>query len=621
MPTLPRRAQGPGGLPLPPFARVLSPLGGTNDDVQFQATINNLGSAGGTIVFRGIPKFSTTVTIDRDDLTIMGESMHFAIYQGHGWNGSTNVMANGLGGSCIEVQSDISAFTITENSPDSDGRHRNLNFVNFGIRGPSQIPASYVGSGITGGGNDDRCHFIGLCMYHLKKCLSIWCDTAFIQDCNFQDNLNDCITYKGLTLELTNCLIWDNGGRCLVTDSAGVWGILAVGNHLAAPSTNCVYLDTATNAAFTNNYFGPATGTQVATVGGSGHSFTGNQFIAANGNTTSGLTIGTAASPTTGVKVVGNTFDQQTSVVGYAVDSAIGSTGCSFSANTISGGGWNSASTTQVWRLPAGAFIGPDNAGLGSVDQVDPRIILGINCVGMYDPTDKRSMFTDLAATTAVAANNDKVAIWKDQSQYGYTLSALNASSPDWRPTWKSADVNSVPYILFNGAHFMQNTDGGTWAGHPGVIWGSFGIKLTGGTGTVLLAYPFNSAWGSPFADWMVYENSGTSLNFRIGATTNNITTFSDISATSSVVSFGNGTGISAQNNVPQAATASTARVTYTNNTGISIGAHNASGTLGEQVTGYYGAIVLANAEPSSAQQTSINKWIAAKGGIATSGF
>lgn len=448
MPTLARPSRGKGGAPPNGFARVLTPTG-SGDDVQFQAAINNLGTKGGTILFlEGGMKFNQTVTIDRDDVTIMGASKHFAIYNGHGWNGTTPVMTNGVGGAWIEVQGDFAAFTIAETTPDSDGRHRNINFINFGMRGNvTTPPASYVGIGINGGGNDDRCHFIGLTGYHLKKCLNIWMDTALIDDCNFQDNLNDAITITaGTKPQITNSLIWDNGGKAANIGS-GVDGAVISGNALYSGADVGVYLNGATTASVTGNNFGPCTTAMVETNGGSGHSIVGNTGTG-NANTTNGVLLG-VTSGTHDCIVNSNSFVNASSVAGYAVNFALDSSGVAL-GNDISGGGWNAGGAATIYWTDACTVA--NNRGDFSSSSL-PTVASGV-LKGWY----KAGSFSAIDGATLSAA-------WANSGGGQPSLAAVGS------PVFHTSRVNASgqPAVTFGGsADAFRNA-----------TWGSFSQPFT----------------------------------------------------------------------------------------------------------------------------------------------
>lgn len=585
---------------------------GTADQTKLNAAATALDAKGGKL-FLMIGKYLISVPwdIDRSAITVEGEGEAFwGGYNGHGWNGTTSVGAATTTGALFEVQSDISAIRITGvNLPDGgDTRHRNNNFYNLAFTSKGTAPASYVGNGITGGQNDDRFHIAHCWFGRLKKSIDLWLDSPHIEDINSQDNAGVAITLKGGGGQISNSLIWDNGEKALSLVAATV---NVCNNMFCAPSTAVISLDTdCSNCTFTGNRIERGTGAMVTVTGGSGHAFTGNTFVGQTTNATTGFQ---ASSSSTNLNLTGNTFIASASVSGFAVDLEVGCT-AAVTGNTIAGG-WNTASSTTI-RWGANCTVANNK---GSDDYLDPRTVFSPDTlVGYYDASDLRTLFTTNAGSTAVTSTNDKVGLWKDLS--GSANDLAGATSPsDWRPNYQAAGINSLPSVHFSGAQILQNVDSGSWAGHGKKLWCMIGFKASS-TGSILVAYPFNSAWGSPFGAWIPgYLNISTSFGFRVGATSNDVAGWTATTA-ASILSWSNETGNAYQNNILVGASGTTADIAYTNNTGLCVGAHNGSGTLGDLLTGDIAFIIITRSEPSREKQLLIYNGRRGKMGVTANG-
>ncbi len=566
----------------------------------------------------GTVQLSAGLNIDGSKVAIVGR--HFTSWGRfiRNWNGSLGTGAEGFGGAKIKaLTSGFNLLTISNsNIPDpptvGESRHRNIWLEKLYFYGAGDSTAIIAG----GAANHDMCGIKDVFVHNVAKGLDASFDAGILENFVAQDISGDAITLSGALGRILKCLLYDIGGTGITLNS--LHGTSIQGCNIGDCAVNGIYLSSCFGAAINGNTIynlsGVTTQRGIASNGGRGTSISGNtlEFL---GNVTEGMGIG-IDTPSDGFAIDGNTLYKSASIPGKAIN-IYDSTNCAVGLNSITGGGWNSGSSNTIYEGVGSGNVVRNNAGSSDT----PKQWIKDTLVGLYLARDLNTLLTTSGGSTHVAANNDKIGRWKDLSGNGYDWIQTNASSPDWRPKWESAGVNSKPSVTFSGAQILEMADAGSYAGHPRTLWVMIGFQAANESSRVIMAYAYNTAWTDPYADWMIYQSTPTGFNTRV-ASDFATSTVSNMFTAASVLSYDNLTGkVFQNNNLSAGSLGSAAAITFPNTTGMVMGGHNASGTLGECMSGKVTGIILATAPPAPDIQLLCAKYIAGETGVATTGF
>jgi hypothetical protein len=330
---------------------------GTSDQQPINAAIAGCSRTNGCkIVLRnGIYNISAPIVIDRSFVTLEGESWPFWGGYIRSWTDTSHPVSTvGTQGSLIKAAA--TGFNLIEiqhhNTPDDgESRHRGIRIANLYMVG-KDYSNNCIDSLSSGNLADDSGNFENLTLTRCAYGLYISVDNGYINKNNMQDLASGGAFIAGANSRFTDNIVWDVGGRGLLTT---VNGLVVAGNTFGDTAAYSIDVEGPGVAVITGNEFGPtssaASGSAIY-LACSGCVVTGNYFDQNVGGFKSqrrtAPVIKVANPRATNNVIVGNSFvPSGTEAAGvYAID-VTASTGNVVLGNSITAG-FNNGSTTTV---------------------------------------------------------------------------------------------------------------------------------------------------------------------------------------------------------------------------------------------------------------------------------
>lgn len=204
---------------------------GVSDGATISAAIAAAPSRGAKILLR-VGTYvvdDQPIVIDRDHIDLEGEihPMWGGYTQPYG---GTSTPAGTVATACAKITTTVSGRNLIELQNVNDSgtgvdtyRHRGIRIAKLYLVG-----SSYTGLGVQSnfgrspGAGFDACVFENLMVQKTLDGLGLWMDSAIVRGCDIQDIAGDAINYAGNFGQITGNLIFDIGGRGIVTNADGI---------------------------------------------------------------------------------------------------------------------------------------------------------------------------------------------------------------------------------------------------------------------------------------------------------------------------------------------------------------------------------------------------------------
>lgn len=404
---------------------------GAADQVTINAAIASLPARGGKVVLRvGNYILTAPVVIDGDFVTLEGE-----VHPMWGGYAGTWPIDDIEGFGCAKLKQTTSGADgiriQNANVTNTDPRHRGI-----AIRSLYLFGSGKTGTAIsTAPGAADWCSITDNFIHFFASGIAVTLDSPIIRDNSIQNIGSGTAISLGAAGNyglVTGNLIYDSS--CTGINSAA-FGTIVSDNVLGDLGVDGI-VTSGRNSVVSGNTFERIFGTPIK-VSGRSTIVQGNAVDATkNGGSQNTTSDGVQVSGV-GSTVTGNTFYNNASSTGFAINLLAGANGCAVSGNAIAGGGWNAGSATTV-RWGTGANVGTA-IGLNSGDNATATVVTvsGPATVSSGTVTDWYK------ADTLALANGAAVTSWADSGSSRYVTSSATA------PTFVTAAANGQPCVRF----------------------------------------------------------------------------------------------------------------------------------------------------------------------------
>jgi hypothetical protein len=352
---------------------------------------------------------------------------------------SAHIAATATGFNLIEIDS--------ANLPDGgENRHRGNRVAHLYLTGDaySSIGISTgAGYNITAGNGAgmDACVFEDNFIQRVATGMSLSLDSGMIRGNNVQDCSGNCLDLAGYGIRVHDNTFFDCGGNGVsgFASSIGGAGFNIYGNEFG-DLVDGVYLDGCSYCNVHGNIFNDGSTAMlvgILTEGGTGHSFTGNNFGYPGS--------GSATAPKTAIQVgsLGGTI----------------TTGVSASGNVVFGSGSADPQYAIAFWNGTGAAVGNSITGTYDLNGSLLKTILApstCQILGNFGDNNSAPVGGPAITTPMIAwwhadalslSNGANVTTWLDSSGHAINL-AYNTAAP----IFTTNAVNSLPAVTFNGS-------------------------------------------------------------------------------------------------------------------------------------------------------------------------
>lgn len=319
------------------------------------------GASGGRVLLRaGTYILTDVVTHDADYVTLEGEARGFwggyntlgayPIISIEGWSGGAKLKQTVSGKGAIVVGTNFQG----------GGRHQGIGIKNLYLFG-----YQLTGTAISDTNNTDVSEITDCVIHNFSAGINTAWDTPQISGNSIQSCAGVAVTQSGPYGTIVKNIFYDIGGSAIVLNNVNGQGACQVlGNTIGHVGGSGISVTAGNGFAITGNTIqGVTFGSCIEISGGTQCTINGNslgltRFSETNANGVGhGIYLHTSAS---GCAIAGNTINNQnTSGTGYAIAFGLAGdatvTGCTAVGNAITGGKWNSGSTTTIIDSSGGA--------------------------------------------------------------------------------------------------------------------------------------------------------------------------------------------------------------------------------------------------------------------------
>ncbi len=274
------------------------------------------------------------------------------------------------------------------------------------------------------------------------------------------------------------------------------------------------------------------------------------------------------------------------------------------------------ASTTPTGNAKLGGnwnlefIIGKIKAALAFSPEVTAAYsgILGDGLGGVGTGTNNLKLWLKADALTGFT-NTNPVGTWNDSSGNGIALTQATATR---QPTYKTAGLNNLPTLSFNGTKYLETPYNASL--NPNQYTVITVTNVTGGAGTV--RSPITSREVSPFRGYMLYAfdgqwvlQTGTGNNSTWSGVGNNI----PITLNSGYITSGSYNG--SQNTISVNGTQTSSATTFFPNTSkpLRVGGGQTEGGVNFLFNGDISEVILYNKALNNAERTLVDNYLSAK--------
>ena len=600
---------------------------GTNDDQCINAILSYVlpststgatNQVGGRLEFEAgkyIP--AATITFNKDSVSVIGQVWGFWDHYLQPWQGiaSPSGVAGYAGVDFVPSGTGYPTFTLSYTAGHchplggSDNRCGGIHMENLHFTGNAFNDTAIYSTAFF-----DSMTFSGITINQYATPINVNADSAQFDKLNIQSNSGGS-TFSGVLTEVSNSLIFDNGGACISMLSNGG---KVYGNRCGDASAGVVVTGAGSTSSagasisVTDNVFGGIAGKTLAVTGCPGCRFSGNTIDYRTGAYGFGYNLpqysGTYATSyssdvvsidaaSTGAVIGGNQLILGQPLTGHFINAA-SANGANIYGNTVVG-------------IASSPFLLGSNASTANVNTA--------NCTnnGPVTITSGTLLFdANPASITGVTSGTAVNSSLADECGAGYSFSPVTTS-----PTYiASSPINSLPAIQFNGTSDILVAPGGFFpVTQPRTIWAVVDLTNTAsalGRNVSIINSDQPAVSGNPITNAFTVSSSGNSMLGYAGTAVVSNSTAIAASIVYCIEEVVNGANSYYSVNGVKSSTFNPGAFVWAQ--GVTLGANGAQ--AGEWMPGYLGRAMSYSGQLSSADANAVGAYMHTTYGCANAG-